>query len=443
MADLRFDFEWLSYADADRRVGETTAQLKVHIGDLCLTHNEDAWSRTVRDRVTVSLYPLAMWFASSWWRLNHEVLPADARNRVPVHDWRMSHELAAANMGFVWPGIVFASDRDAMNIWTQASRCHERASVKYLNGSGSVRSVPMTQFADAATSFVNAVVARLDAVGLQNSDLAQLWSIVLEDMANPEECRRRRIEAELGFDPKECPDAVIGQAMAFAQTIGESSFAELSGAYAKNGGERVEAMRELADASGIVGRPDLPDMDLERSEGEPWQHAVSAAHELRGRIGRPGGVLPDDALHDLLGLQKGEVENWMPQGQAKASVAGKRGAGDLAFILRKRHPVSRRFELARFIGDHIRSVEREPGSWLVTADLATARQKFQRAFAAEFLCPIASLVEFLDGEVSESAIEDAASEFAVSERTVESLLENNGYLAREGPGTGMPYNLFG
>ena len=30
----------------------------------------------------------------------------------------------------------------------------------------------------------------------------------------------------------------------------------------------------------------------------------------------------------------------------------------------------------------------EPDSWLVTADLATTRQRFQRAFAAEFLCLI-------------------------------------------------------
>jgi len=83
----------------------------------------------------------------------------------------------------------------------------------------------------------------------------------------------------------------------------------------------------------------------------------------------------------------------------------------------------------------------EPDSWLVTADLATTRQKFQRAFAAEFLCPISSLVEFADGDFSESAIEDAANEFAVSERTVEASLMNNGYFSRQDLDADMPYDL--
>ena len=64
-----------------------------------------------------------------------------------------------------------------------------------------------------------------------------------------------------------------------------------------------------------------------------------------------------------------------------------------------------------------------------STDLSTARQKFQRAFAAEFLCPIDELKAFLDDDYSESAIEDAAAHFDVSERTVESPLANNGVLS--------------
>jgi len=439
MADLRFDLEWLSYADKDPKVGETTARLMVQVGELCLTRNEDAWSRTVRDHVIVSLYPLAMWFASSWWRLNHEILPADARMG-PAHDWRMNHELAAANMGFVWPNLVFAPDRDEMRLWAHVSQHQGQTSVKYLQGSGRSRTVPRKQFAYAVSSFVNDVIARLNETELRDSELAQLWSIVLEDLANPRECRKRRIEAELGFDPEDCPDTLIRQAIVFERKIGESSFSELSGAYAGNG-NRMDAMHALADSSGIDGKPDLPNMGLEKSGCEPWKHAVSAAHELRSRIGKPDGALPNDTLYDLLGLQKGNVESWTPSGRARASIAEGAGEGTVKFIPRKTHPVARRFELARFIGDHIRSMKLEPGSWLVTADLGTKRQKFQRAFAAEFLCPISSLVEFVDGDFSESAIEDAASEFAVSEQTVEASLTNNGYFSRQALEADMPYDL--
>ena len=81
--------------------------------------------------------------------------------------------------------------------------------------------------------------------------------------------------------------------------------------------------------------------------------------------------------------------------------------------------------MARFLGDYV-SREAKDGQWLVSTDLGTARQKFQRAFAAEFLCPISALVEFLGEDYSETAIEDAAEHFQVGQRTVESLLVNNG-----------------
>ena len=64
----------------------------------------------------------------------------------------------------------------------------------------------------------------------------------------------------------------------------------------------------------------------------------------------------------------------------------------------------------------------------MSSDLTTARQKRQRSFAAEFLCPIDALVAFLNGNYSESAQEEAAENFQVSEKTVETLLINHGYV---------------
>ena len=101
MAELRFSHDWLS-AGADGPVfRDTSAQFAIYLDDTCLTRNEDIWSKTVRDTVLVSTYPLALWFASSWWRLNWEPLLKPGPR--PSLDWRMAHELGAANHGFVWP----------------------------------------------------------------------------------------------------------------------------------------------------------------------------------------------------------------------------------------------------------------------------------------------------------------------------------------------------
>ncbi|MCY4005348.1 MAG: hypothetical protein OXE84_00745 [Rhodobacteraceae bacterium] len=79
--------------------------------------------------------------------------------------------------------------------------------------------------------------------------------------------------------------------------------------------------------------------------------------------------------------------------------------------------VAQRFELARFVADRVRSEGLSENQWLISSDLSTTRQKFQRAFAAEFLCPIDSLVDFLNGDFSESGVEDAADHYDVNEIT--------------------------
>lgn len=82
----------------------------------------------------------------------------------------------------------------------------------------------------------------------------------------------------------------------------------------------------------------------------------------------------------------------------------------------------------------------DEGRSLATAtDARTGRQKFQRAFAQELLCPFDALSEFLDlreeadaldahddtNPPNEDRIEEAADYFDVSPRVVQSMLVNH------------------
>ncbi len=69
--------------------------------------------------------------------------------------------------------------------------------------------------------------------------------------------------------------------------------------------------------------------------------------------------------------------------------------------------------------------------WLPVTDAKTARQKMQRAFAIEFLCPIQSLTAFLGDDFSSDATEEAAEHFGVSHTAVETHLVNNGLLSSD------------
>ncbi|WP_423599700.1 hypothetical protein [Roseateles sp. MS654] len=109
----------------------------------------------------------------------------------------------------------------------------------------------------------------------------------------------------------------------------------------------------------------------------------------------------------------------------------------LKFIPRKRNVQGQRFECARFLAEHLRPAEDR--GWLASTDLHTSRQKYQRAFAAELLCPIDALANFLDGDFSAPAIDDATENFNVSEQVIRSSLANNGFLPPSSWAAHMPY----
>ena len=428
MSRFEFTHEWLSAGNDAPEYRDTTAFLALHIGDLSLTQNEDVWSKTVRETVLVSTYPLAIWLASSWWRLNWEPLPRHGVR--PTVDWRMAHEMGASNHGYVWPQVLFASDSETIQIWAVASDAASQQSVRYINGLDTPAAVALPEFQRGVDNFIGAVLNRLGAVNCSKTDLSHLWQLVQEDRADPQSAKYRRLEAEMGYDPDECPELLMQQALLLDGRMGTPALSELAPVYGRSAVEApLTAIIELADSPGLSGTPEVPRAGevLPPCVGAPWQRAVAAARAIRESLGNRQGRMADAHLYGLLGLSDAAVEEWVPSTRGDAAIAVPETACEYKFLPRKRHPISRRFEFARFLGDYIRA---EPAQehWLVSTDLSTSRQKYQRAFAAEFLCPIDGLKEFLQDDYSESTIEDAALHFQVSERTVESLLANNGLI---------------
>jgi hypothetical protein len=440
VANIRFSCEWLSAGGDEPVFRETSGQFSLYIDDICLTRNEDIWSKTVRDSVLVSSYPLAMWLASSWWRLNWEPLPNPSIQ--PSLDWRMAHEMGAANHGFVWPRVLFASDGEYISVWAEASSTLGQ-SVTYLSGLDNPKSLQVSEFQRGLDGFIGTVLNRLRAVGCADTELASLWELILEDRADQSATHARRLEAQMGFDPDECPDDVIAQALAIQSQTGESAMAELAPIFGKRDeGAALGEITRLGAINGMRGKPQVEASALGQMKAvaAPWQRGVEAAKQLRAQIGNADEPISNATLLSLLGLTEGQVEQWSSPSRLSAAVATPTNHEYFNFVPRKRHPVAKRFEFARFLGDSVRETTGST-DWLTSTDLATSRQKYQRAFAAEFLCPVQSLVNFLEEDFFESALEEAADHFDVSEQTVEALLINNGYLSRPYYDFGIPYRV--
>ena len=114
--------------------------------------------------------------------------------------------------------------------------------------------------------FIQATLTQLDAKGLRHSDLAALWGIVLDDLADANAVRRRKLEAQLGFDPEECPPEALEAALGWENQVGEgaSPFAGEGEPFALPPGpvtQRApgnECLRFLLDqgAQCMLGRPE-------------------------------------------------------------------------------------------------------------------------------------------------------------------------------------------
>jgi len=227
----------------------------------------------------------------------------------------------------------------------------------------------------------------------------------------------------MGYDPDECQEELIMEALDLEKRVGEDALSELIPIYDGRTKPLTE-IEEIADSNGIVGVPQTVIPDTSEGNAKPWQRAVAAAGALRQAIGNSNNMIDDANLCELLGIRVSDVERWLPIKRCDVALAVPLSGNQYKFVPRKRHPLTKRFELARFIGDCILN-RSETERWLTSTDLSTSRQKYQRAFAAEFLCPITGLREFLQDDFSESAIEDAVEHFQVSETTVKSLLANN------------------
>lgn len=98
-------------------------------------------------------------------------------------------------------------------------------------------------------------------------------------------------------------------------------------------------------------------------------------------------------------------------------------------MIRSAGPTNRKFQFARLLADDIISGGGEP--LLPVKRGKTARQKLQRAFAAELLCPSAALRDMLPTAPNDDDLEAVARRFEVSPLLVRTILVNKGILPRE------------
>ncbi len=422
--------EWLPSEIGDSDERSTFAEIEIGVRGHCATKVEDTFAKTVRSYARLSALELAEWLAFNWWRLLWEP-------ESNGYSWKASHKVGNAGGGYVWPDLSFSSDWHSVLVSARPTTHWDAEPIRYLNRLDELP-VPIANFESVASDFIDRTIARLSIMGNAQSELSALWDEVTCERQDVESANRRILEACMGYDPDEAPSDFIDYLIEQTSPYGEGAIREMAAAYKEEAVSHARSIRESALKSAMTARvPNRADIrgrlasQSAASDIPPWVRAESAARIARDSwdVSVP---VSTNAICDVLSVSQDRFLDVQDAGETPLTAGVREDVDSNAFhvALSGRHPHSRRFRLARLVADHI---DADDGETLLPATSSkTSRQKFQRAFAQELLCPFDHLREYLGDETpNDDAIHDAAEYYDVSPVTVLVTLVNKGVLGRD------------
>ena len=426
---------WLTGDAGDAEVRATNAEIAILVNSECATEIEDRRALSVRKTIRASAYILAYWLASNWWRLRWEPDNQAVSMGPESLDWQMTHQLASSGGGYVWPSVKIAGDGNQMLVSCQ-SRGNEGdesiSPVRYLNSFE--ERISASSFELGVGAFVELVLARLDAIRVRKTALHDLWSdIRAERKKKPMEIKRK-LEAMLGVDPDEQNKVIEGLLKKWQPRVGRLALEEIAAA---SGSPSIESVLESSDKfaqsvntfSTIANYAEIKSSLADKGplgECVPWRLGKEAAYAIRDVWGLGRGPVNNVAISERLGLEEAVLSETHSSAPLAIGVRGSRD-DQLKLLLKSSNRNSRRFEAARLFGDHL--VIDTQDAWKPATHSLTARQKFQRAFAAEFLCPSEELRDrYGQGALNVDDLDDRSyeisREYEVSQQLVFQHFEN-------------------
>lgn len=403
----------------------TLSEIVIEVAEDVLTQALDLEIGRVRNGANLPAYRLAEWLIWNWWRLRWEPAHQNAQRGRSL-EWRQAHEMGGIGRGWLWPNVTMWSDGLRIEFDVKPSPETRTEPLRYMSNKRTV--VSAEAFEAGVDDLVGRVLERLARSPVPDVDLGTAWRELAIERNDAELTTYRMIEARLGFDVDQADPEQIEQIIADGDELGASAISEV----AADQFLTAKEMHEAATQSGFESDPGRGADPLGGSwdglgSTAPWRVGADAAMSLRSHEKLGDRQVSDARLAGLCGIdQRALTELGIGGPMAFALTANGHGS---RVVLRSKWHTGRRFELARLLADRL-LVETEEGLRPATRAY-TYRQKMQRAFAAELLCPVASLVDFLQDDFSDEAREEAAALFDVSPFAVTAVLVNNGKLERD------------
>ena len=385
---MKFQVEWIGGAEnAVPEERAAVASLRIFVdGKNAAAHHEEAGKQ--HDCLTVSVYGLADGIAREWWRI------FGGRGKpVTLRRYRDGYALPDARMRF-----------DGQQVWIWAEALAMRNPPVRFESCPLVSRTRADVERDLA-DFIGLALERLKEQGLKSTSLEQCWQRVLASREDATEAAFCEAAGALHLDPYAISDADADFITRAAREFEGESLLEFLSAVRNVDRSRVEAT--LEDISAIQGdetrlsnlreiAAETKGLVRQQSGQWPWSLGYQSAARLREVLCHGTSPSPDSLSSDIP-----KMATWFgaSPGMYKAEkdlvglLALRRDVeDDIHIVIRKSEPgdtLRQRFAFARAVGDAI--CFPDGGSAPVNELDSAYRQAAGRAFAAEFLAPIAAV----------------------------------------------------
>ena len=403
----------------------TFGMLSIKANGQSLTEGFDHYLDGFRAGPLVSTYYLAEWLAWNWWRLRWEP-------RSHASGWDFAHKMNTIGEGYVWPNIEVWSDGQRSVLVSRPSSRPDAKPFRYVGALPVV--IPSTTFERAVDEFMPRVIGRLRENRITGTNLDHLWKDILEERKNPDLSEWRRLEALMGREPDDIDDRAIEDLLESRERLGKDAVDEVAASLSVSDHKMMRNATDFESAAAIVGLNATPSDSLRLrelpnpAEVPAWMRGRIAAARVREQERLRDEALTDDRLAAMVGASPSLLSN-EPPGKMPLSFALADEHGESSsIVLHQRPRVSRRFALARLLGDQLMS---GGGSLHPATHTATYRQKAQRSFAAELLAPFEAVEDSMAGDYSEEMQQEIADRFEVSPMVINTLLKNHRKIDRD------------
>ena len=383
-----FSIEWIpdgENASGDER--STLCQLNIIVGDSNVSAFYDLHAREQYDGILVPAVHLAEGMAGDWWSI------FGGRDTV--------HRVVPWRMGFVLPDLRFEYDGSRMVVACDVSRT---SSPDRLFWQSSTESLTRQQAERVLADFVDQVVEKLADDGIADAHIAMAWARVCESRADDAERAFCEAAGALGADPY----AISNSDSHFIDATGalfegEALLEFLAGIGASTSRSNRAPLVDWIGSLRPRHRSSLPELTAVAAQlgdwsgvSVPWVRGHRAARAFRAAMGIDGN---NAVTIKSVAAQLGGTHFARKKGPRGVFAVVARDGEDVHVHLRDRGRAkwassAETFAFARAIGDAVCFPD-TPRS--VINDLHRAeRQAVGRAFAAEFLAPVNTVLGMRD-----------------------------------------------